>query len=296
MIRTTTAAKAGDLFAANVLMRPRGTEYRVTGFPGPFSLKGVLQGEATWTVEGRRFRVGPGEWLILDRGQAYDIEVDTLEPSQTFVIFFADELHAEVASTRLRPLAALIDDPDGRMPGELTITERLWSDAPGLSEAAGRAVAAMDEDADDGRWDALLRGVLDACADLVARTETEAARIEAAKPATRAELHRRLLRGRAWLEDALKAPFDLTAASREACLAPHHFHRTFRAAFEETPYRFVMRRRLDLARQMLAQSDLPVAEVCAEVGYESLPSFTSAFRRAVGETPAAFRAAIRNDR
>ena len=294
MIRTTTAARAGDMFAANVLMRPRAPRYVSRGFPGPFSLKGVVEGEAVWTVEGRRFRVTPGVWLLLDRGQAYDIEVDTLEPSQTFVIFFADALHAEVASTRLRPLTALIDDPDARTPAELTITDRLWPDAPGLAAAAGRAMAAMDEQADDGRWDALLRGVLDACADLVARTETEAARIAAARPATRAELHRRLLRGRACLEDALTAPFDLTAAAREACLAPHHFHRTFRAAFDETPYRFVARRRLELARRLLARTDLPVAEVCAEVGYESLPSFTSAFRRAVGRTPAAYRAGIRN--
>ncbi len=292
MLRTTVMPEAGAMYADNLVMAPKAERFTGAG-TGSFSLKGVLAGEAAWTIGSQRFRVAPGDWLIVERGQAYEIAVDTLEPSQTFVVWFADALSAQVASTRLNTVAALLDDPDARTPDELPIAHRLWSGEAVLSAAAARAAEAIGQATDQGRWDAILRSLLDACADLAATAETEAARIAAAKASTRAELHRRVLRGRAVLEDAAERSFDLDAAAREACLAPHHFHRTFRAAFDETPYRFVMRRRLERARRLLEATELPVAEVCAEVGYESLPSFTAAFGRLMGESPAAYRADFR---
>jgi AraC-like DNA-binding protein len=72
-------------------------------------------------------------------------------------------------------------------------------------------------------------------------------------------------------------------------MAPHHFHRTFRALFGRTPFGYVSERRVARARRLLAENDWPVADICVAVGYESLPSFTRRFKQATGVTPAAFR-------
>jgi AraC-like DNA-binding protein len=84
--------------------------------------------------------------------------------------------------------------------------------------------------------------------------------------------------------------------ARAAGLSLYHFIREFRRAFGCTPGRYLRERRLTRARQLLAISDLPVTEVCFAVGFESLGSFCTLFRKSEGTTPAAYRAAQRESR
>jgi len=103
---------------------------------------------------------------------------------------------------------------------------------------------------------------------------------------------RRLCRARDLLANEYQSRVLLTQAAREACLSEFHFHRLFRAHFGETPHDFLTRRRMDRARQMLA-SERTVTEVCFEVGYASLGSFSSKFRSQFGRSPAAFQRDVR---
>ena len=91
--------------------------------------------------------------------------------------------------------------------------------------------------------------------------------------------------------DALVTP-DL-AVDCVACLSEFHFHRLFRATFGQTPHDFLTRLRMDRARQLLA-SERTVTEVCFEVGYESLGSFSSKFRAQFGRSPAGFQHEVRH--
>jgi AraC-like DNA-binding protein len=84
-------------------------------------------------------------------------------------------------------------------------------------------------------------------------------------------------------------PVALAVAAREACLSPFHFHREFVRAFGQTPHDFATGRRFEEARKLLLFSDLPVTEVCLEVGYESLGTFSARFRREFGLAPNDFR-------
>ena len=103
---------------------------------------------------------------------------------------------------------------------------------------------------------------------------------------------RRLCRGRDLLASEYRSRVFLAQAAREACLSEFHFHRVFCATFGETPHDFVTRLRMDQARQMLA-SERSVTEVCFEVGYESLGSFSSKFRAQFGRSPAEFQSEMR---
>jgi AraC-like DNA-binding protein len=103
---------------------------------------------------------------------------------------------------------------------------------------------------------------------------------------------RRLCRGRDLLAAEYQSRVLLAQAAREACLSEFHFHRLFRATFGQTPHHFLTRLRMDRARQMLA-SERTVTEVCFEVGYESLGSFSSKFRAQFGRSPVEFQREIR---
>ena len=86
-------------------------------------------------------------------------------------------------------------------------------------------------------------------------------------------------------------PLDLDAMAREAGYSKHHFARAFVAAYGETPRAYLTRRRLERAKTLLRTANLTVTEVCFAVGFASLGSFSSLFRRVVGETPSAYQRA-----
>lgn len=103
-------------------------------------------------------------------------------------------------------------------------------------------------------------------------------------------VHRaRLSLARTYIDQHYDQPLTLDHISGEAGFSPFHFIRLFRAAYRQTPHQYLMQRRIDQAKQLLGSSDLPIQDVCVEVGFESLGSFTSLFRRVTGLTPAAYR-------
>lgn len=85
-------------------------------------------------------------------------------------------------------------------------------------------------------------------------------------------------------------PLDVPRMAQEAFMSPAHFARQFRAAYGETPYGYLMTRRVERAMALLRRGDLSVTDVCMTVGCTSLGSFSARFTELVGETPSAYRA------
>jgi AraC-like DNA-binding protein len=99
-----------------------------------------------------------------------------------------------------------------------------------------------------------------------------------------------LRRARDRMDREYAQPLDVAALARTAMMSPAHFSRRFRAAYSETPYSYLMTRRIERAKALLRQGELSVTEVCMEVGCTSLGSFSARFTELVGETPSAYRA------
>ena|SRR5215468_2284247 len=99
----------------------------------------------------------------------------------------------------------------------------------------------------------------------------------------------RLRRARDFIYSAYTQPLDLPTISREAELSPFYFLRSFRSAFELTPHQYLTHIRISRAKELLASEHLPITEVCFEVGFTSLGSFSALFAKHVGESPNAFR-------
>lgn len=110
--------------------------------------------------------------------------------------------------------------------------------------------------------------------------------------ATDSDTHRRLVRARKFIDDCYHLPLDLGQISSEACLSPYHFLRLFRKAFNKTPHQYLTERRIEKAKELLSSSGLTVTDVCFEVGFESLGSFSSLFHKRVGHPPIAYRAIV----
>ena len=99
-----------------------------------------------------------------------------------------------------------------------------------------------------------------------------------------------LRRARDLIDREYATPLSVAALARAALMSPAHFSRKFRAAYGETPYAYLMTRRIEKAQALLRRGDMSVTEVCMAVGCTSLGSFSARFTELVGETPTAYRA------
>ena len=104
------------------------------------------------------------------------------------------------------------------------------------------------------------------------------------------ELNRRMLRARDAIDRAYAEPLDIPALARVACVSKAHFIRTFRATFAETPHRYLQRRRVERAMFLLRETERPITDVCLDVGFASLGTFSRTFRDVVGVNPTDYRA------
>ncbi|MFK0196621.1 helix-turn-helix domain-containing protein [Streptomyces lavendulae] len=105
----------------------------------------------------------------------------------------------------------------------------------------------------------------------------------------------RLRRARDAMDRDYAQPLDVPALAKVALMSPGHFSRSFRAAYGETPYSYLMTRRVERAKALLRRGDMSVTDVCFAVGCTSLGSFSSRFSELVGESPSAYRARSHED-
>src|SRR5438034_8179661 len=103
-----------------------------------------------------------------------------------------------------------------------------------------------------------------------------------------------LRRARDFIDRNYSLPLDVPAMARAALMSPAHFSRKFRSAYGETPYTYLMTRRIERAKAFLRQG-MSVTDTCVAVGCTSLCSFISRFTEIVGETPSQYRARDHRD-
>jgi AraC-like DNA-binding protein len=99
----------------------------------------------------------------------------------------------------------------------------------------------------------------------------------------------RLRRVRDRIDRDYAKPLDVDALARDAHMSPGHFSRQFRLAYGESPYSYLMTRRIERAMALLRLGDLNVTEVCFEVGCSSLGTFSTRFTELVGVPPSDYR-------
>jgi AraC-like DNA-binding protein len=105
---------------------------------------------------------------------------------------------------------------------------------------------------------------------------------------------RRLCSARDMLRELHDRPLSIQQVAREAAMSPFHFIRQFESVFGATPHQFRIQARLDRAKRLLALSDYSVTDVCLEVGFSSLGSFSDLFARRVGTSPSRYRRRVRS--
>ena len=259
---------------------------------GCLSIKSFHGGEALYDVGRGRYRVGSNSYLILNQSQPYEIIVDSEKALESFCVFFEDGFAEEVNYGLGAPAAKLLDNPRPARVEPVCFFEKTYPHDDILSPALFRFKAALQDGKEDEVWinerlHELSRRLLQVHRGVYREVES----LPALRAATREELYRRLHRAKEFIAASFEEPITIDEMAGVACLSTNHFLRTFRQAFRQTPHQFLTAQRLDRARNLLLHTDLPVTEICLSVGFESLGSFSSLFRRKLGASPEQFRRA-----
>ena len=101
----------------------------------------------------------------------------------------------------------------------------------------------------------------------------------------------RIVNAKLYIDENYHEQLDLEEVSKKAFISKFHFHRLFRKVYRQTPHQYITKKRIDKAKDLLAENK-PVTEVCNEVGFESIGSFGTLFRKMTGDSPLSYRKKI----
>jgi AraC-like DNA-binding protein len=122
-----------------------------------------------------------------------------------------------------------------------------------------------------------------------ARASEDVSNIPQMRPEVKRETYDRLLAAKEEIDKAFADDLSIVHLAQIACLSQYHFLRLFKRCFKVTPHQYVIRKRLERACELLADTQMQVSEISHEVGFESHGSFTTLFKRTFGIPPAQYR-------
>lgn len=104
-----------------------------------------------------------------------------------------------------------------------------------------------------------------------------------------ADVYQRIVSAKIFIDENFDQPLDLNIISRHSCISRFHFHRLFTRIYRKTPHRYLTQKRIDNAKQLLDGNELSVSEICNNVGFESIGSFSVLFKKEIGFAPQYYR-------
>jgi AraC-like DNA-binding protein len=249
----------------------------------PLSVHTALRGREVYLTTQGRHGVAPGRLLILNAGQSVRTWVPGGVTTDSLSVLFSPTLTADVTRCLDLPDEQLLEDPAGDAEASgATFVEQVYP-VDAVTSTLLRTLA------HDPRCEEALHALLERMLILHRGLQPQVARVPARRASTRLEIYRRLSRARDFLDASCERPVSLDELARVACIAPHRLIRLFRDTFGETPHRYGVRSRIEHAAHLLAAGDRPVADVARAVGFESVGSFSTLFRRLRGVSPGALR-------
>ncbi|MBI1279951.1 MAG: helix-turn-helix domain-containing protein [Anaerolineaceae bacterium] len=250
------------------------------------SIKMFRYGRAFYQSGSGTFAVEDDRYLILNDQQPYSITVESAAPVESFCVFFPAGFAEAVHHSLTTSDGHLLDNPiQTRQP--LNFVDRTYPHDELLTPAVRRLQDAQ-ANVTAGWVDEQMHVIMRQMLNVHLAVNEQIARLPAVRAATREELYRRLFRAHDYILACYDSPIQLTDMAQAANLSTTHFLRAFKQLFRQTPHQFLTAYRLQQAAKML-NTQRSVTDICLAVGFESLGSFSTLFRRYYGVSPENFR-------
>lgn len=257
----------------------------------PTSLQTAMAGEIDVETRSAKYRLSSERFLVLNAWERYTFKVAPGSTARTFSLFFRPRYVSSLQTSLMENHEALLDrDPNEKHPTYIEFPETSY---PATTLVIGKRLRALfdawQKNASQHCLADRLRNVTEALICLRAGSWSRVSKIDAAKASTRQELFRRSQLALVFVRENYEKDIDLNTVARQVGMAPHHLHRVFRAAQGATIHQRIVQFRLEKAKRLLQETEIPISMICERVGYSSVPSFTNLFRSRFGKPPSVFR-------
>jgi AraC family transcriptional regulator len=232
----------------------------------------VLAGMLSVRLNRITHKLSPGAFLIVSRGSL--LEFHASNPCRPFILCFGADVQLESRwniAERVHPAGT----------GFVTRVTEL----AGLPETCSSFLAL--------RAEAILRSIISDITEFALHAREESLRLALKKKMVREENYKRVAAVRDWMEDHFSAEVSLKQLASSAAFDPQHFLRLFTQLYAKTPRQYIIARRIEEAKRLLANPDMTIESICYQIGWQSVPTFTLVFKQKTGTSPSQFRAAAR---
>lgn len=253
------------------------------------SVKCMFNGQAIYQTAEGRYVVDDDGYLILNEGQPYSLSKESASV-ETFCIFFPATWAQDVAQALTVSSEWLLDTPNAPSVSPVHFFQKRQPDDHWVMPHIRTIRTQHHLGVLENGWLAeTLHQLLADMLHIQRMIYRETEQLPAVRYATRVELYQRLHLARDYMHASLDEPLDLNHIAQIARLSPYHFLRSFKSVFGQTPHAYLTKLRLARAQHLLLSTDRSITDICFDVGFESLGSFSTLFRRNFGLSPRQFR-------
>ncbi len=255
-----------------------------------YSLKYVVNGQEQYEVNGKRHNVLAGNYLVVASGSEISIKIESKQLVEGFRFFVSEDIVKEVWGTLHTSPEELLEHPefDRELPEFFENKFGSKHDDLGLFISQIGQMIKENSFAPNLINDLLFYKLAqELCKQQGAHIQNLQA-IPAQKKSTREELYRRLLATRDYIQDSFMKPITLQELAQIANISEFHYLRSFKSIFGESPYRYLLVLRLNLAKDLLLKGDTSIKDLAHLCGFNEVQSFTKLFRKEFGMGPSTF--------
>ncbi len=254
------------------------------------SIKCAFNGSENYRTPKTHYRVDDSSFLVFNEGNLYSSWIDHTKPVQSFTLNMTPAFEREATNALLCSGSSMLDDPHRNNSGRIHFLECLYRHDGYITKLMMQMRAlAKDLAINSLRLEEMYFDLFVEMNSIQNRSHAKNNN-DLRQPA-RYELYQRLLRARDLMYSCFNDHLTLADISEVACLNKFHFLREFKKTFRKTPHEFLTEVRIGAAREKLVRTSDTLAQICGDVGYVDLTSFSKLFKRITGYAPAEYRRA-----
>jgi AraC family transcriptional regulator len=274
----------------NMIIHNKTTSADYPMHTGPLTLKFTLKGAEFFKTSERDYTVEAGSYLIINQGQKYSCRIASRSEVETISVFFRPKFAEEVLASLVTPEDKLLEFKETNSELPVHFAEKIYEQNSFITTSIMKFKIASENNLEDEDWFedeffTLLKNML--VLHRVVNKEVE--NVSSAKLSTKWEIYRRAHVARDYIDEHFSEEIKLEDVAKASCLSLYHFIRIFKNIFKETPRQYIIKKRLEKASALLMHSEVSITDVCFDVGFKSLSSFSWLFKQKFGMYPEQLR-------
>ncbi len=253
-----------------------------------FSIKYVMNGHEIYDVNGTKYHLGGGQYLLANAFSEGSIEIDSNKTVKGICIDIVAEILSEVVASHRAPDTAIADLTLDQFFNSNDFLENQYSaDCTNLGYSLRKLDAILGKDPFSSYqftnefYYQLSEGIVADHMPIFKKLR----QIRTVKTETRKDLFRKVDKGKLFIDHNFSLHLDVERVAQEAQMSQYHFFRIFKKVYNISPYQYILHKRLAFAHQLLQQGYHNLSQLAIDVGFADMPSFSKAFKSQFGRPP-----------